>query len=308
MPKIALLERVVPVTQARRTVDRTPAQELEFNRLSLEVRELCPLPAVALRLIAMSEDNRFSAQDLAETIRADQALTLKVLRLANSPAFGLPRRITSIREAIVLLGFREVRTTALAACVLDRMVRDRLVQAGIDYDVFWRNSLVVGQISQILGEYEGVETDQAFTAGLVHNVGRLALGQHRPDWLSATAQEAHATGKPLDEIQEARLGFTDIELGENVARTWSFPPLLVEAIARHALPLSQLPDPRGLDSIVARARRYARSHGVDDGIDVVTQQLRPDSEWQIPRIARALDEVGGVEGIVERATHYIDGS
>jgi len=285
--------------------DRTPEQQEAMDDLIREVKELRPLPAIALRLIAMAEDRRFSAQDLAATIRTDQALTLRILRLANSPAFGLPRRITSLREAIVLLGFREVRSLALGACVVDASVRDRIAGAMLDYEVFWVNSLVVAYFSQVLADAEGLDRDEGFTAGVVHNVGRLALAQHRPDWLRDAVMLARAEGFAVHDAQVHQLGFTDAELGAAVARTWSFPPTLVEAVERHAWPLSQLGKARDLDGIVARARRFARAHRVTDGVDVVGHTLSPDRDWMLPATAEALRRLGGVPGVLQRARAFL---
>lgn len=288
--------------------ERTPAQEADFHELLAQVQELQPLPAVALRLIAMAEDGRFSAQDLAETVRVDQALTLKVLRLSNSAFYGLPRRITSIREAIVLLGFREVRALALSACVIDPLIRDSLERAGIDYDVFWKNSLVVGSFAQVLAIVERIDVDEAFTAGLVHNIGRLAMAQHRPERLKAATLRAESTNQTIHEVQQAAFGYTDAELGAAIADTWTFPLPLVEAIANHQRPLSELPDRRALDALVVRARRFARAQGVSDGLEVVTTKPIPDIEWRHPDAERALKRFGGVAGILERAEDFIGSS
>jgi HD-like signal output (HDOD) protein len=279
----------------------TPEQQDDFDQLIREVKELRPLPAIALRLIAMAEDSRFSAQDLAGTIRTDQALTLKILRLANSPAFGLPRRITSMREAIVLLGFREVRALALAACVVDNTIRERIRGAQLNYETFWVNSLVIAHFAQVLAEAEGVDRDEGFTAGVVHNVGRLAIAQHRPEWLRDSVEWARTNDLSVHEAQVHLFGFTDADLGAEIARTWSFPQRLVEAVERHAWPLSRLDATQELDSIVARARRFARAHRIWDSVEVIGKPLTPDSDWQLPRVSSGLKAMGGVSGIVDRA-------
>ena len=286
---------------------RTPTQEEDFQDLLARVQELQPLPAVALRLIAMADDGRFSAEHLADTVRVDPALTLRVLRLANSPFFGLPRRITSLREGVVLLGFREVRALALSACVLDPAVREALGRAGIDYDAFWINSVVVGFFAQALAMADTMDQDQAFTAGLVHNIGRLALAQHCSDALRAAAIEARETGAPIHEIQERALGYTDAEVGATIADSWGFPVPLVEAIANHGRSIYDVRDPRSLETVVVKARRFARSHGVVDGLDQLNVIPVADIEWQAPAIERALRRLGGAEGILDRARGYVRG-
>ena len=217
-----------------------PRQQEEFEALLRHVNELPPLPAVALRLIAMSEDARFSAQDLAETVLVEQALTLKVLRLANSPAFGFPRRVTSIREAIVLLGFREVRYMALGACVVEPSMQGALERARLDHDVFWMNSVVVGHLAQVLALAGDLDQDMAFTAGLLHNIGRLAFAHHRPAQLAECRAEAAASRRSIHDVQRTRYGYADCELRATIARRVATP-----AAARRVDPE---PRPAALDS------------------------------------------------------------
>ena len=288
-------------------VPRTEEQEADLRQLLQQVQELQPLPAVALRLIAMADDGRFSAENLADTVRVDPALTLRVLRLANSPFFGLPRRVTSLREGVVLLGFREVRALALSACVLDPAVRGALDRAGIDYGAFWINSVVVGFFAQALAMADTMDRDQAFTAGLVHNIGRLALAQHRSDALRAAAAEARATGAHIHEIEERDLGYTDAEVGAAIADSWGFPVPLVEAIANHGRSIYEVRDPRSLETMVVKARRFARSHGVADGLDQLGVIPVADIEWHAPAIERALGRLGGAQGILDRAQAYVRG-
>jgi HD-like signal output (HDOD) protein len=283
----------------------TPEQQESFDALVREVKELRPLPTIALRLVAMGEDSRFSAQDLAGTIQTDQALTMKILRLANSAAFGLPRRVKSLREAIVLLGFRDVRSMALAGCVVEDGVRERIAGALLDYDLFWVNSLVVAHFAQVLAEHEEVDRDEAFTAGVVHNIGRLAMAQQRPEWIRHVTIASRDTGRPVHDLQREQLGFTDADLGAAIARQLSFPQPLVDAVERHAWPLSQLGQSSDLDVIVAKARRLARANALSDSVDIVGRRLAPDEDWKRPRVEAALLRFGGVEGVINRARDFL---
>ncbi len=276
--------------------ERTPEQREIFEALVNEVEDLRPISAIAARIIEMSEDDRFSAQDLGATISTDQALTVKILRLANSTFFGLPRRITTVREAIVLLGFREVRSTALAAC----LITDGERATHVDYRRFWLNSVIVGMLAEVLAEAERRGEDEALTAGLLYNVGRLALDQHRPDLLGESIRAARDADVSLHEAQKRRLGFTDAALGEAMVRQWNFPVPLCEAVAHHAGSLRRLDDRCGLDALVVRARRYAMAHGITDSVDDPSG-LKPDSEWIVPPIKTALERRGGLAGVRKRA-------
>ncbi len=153
------------------------------------VAELRPLPAVAFRVLELSDDGKFSAHELASLIASDQALTSKILRLANSPFYGFARRITTVRDAVVLLGFRAVRQSTLAACV----VGDDRRSTSLDYDAFWQFCVATGMLAEVLARTEGRYQDQAFTAGVLHQVGVLALDQFRSDLLKGVVERT-ATG------------------------------------------------------------------------------------------------------------------
>ena len=271
-----------------------------FEALVDEIQELRPLPVIATRIMRMAEDDRFSAQELGRTVSMDQALTLTVLRLANSAFYGLPRRITTLRESVVLLGFREVKALAVAACLMD----GGEMPAFMDYVPFWLNSVTVGLLAEALADAEGRDPTDAFTAGILHNVGRLALAQHRPVWLERAVELAGEAGRPIHEVQRDTLGFGDAELGAAMARGWGFPERLVEAVAFHASELRLLPDRNGLDALVLRARRYARAHGTTDGLDEQSR-LSPDLEWTAPPIAAELQRRGGIDGIRLRARSFL---
>ena len=87
------------------------------------IAELRPLGAVATQILSITEGDQFCAQELAKVVSADQALSAKMLRLSNSPYYGFPRRITTVRDAIVLLGFRAVRSATISSCVIRRRPR-----------------------------------------------------------------------------------------------------------------------------------------------------------------------------------------
>lgn len=276
--------------------ERTAEQQANLDALAREVTELRPLPAIVMRLLRMVQDPRFSAQDLAQTVGADSALTVAILRTANSSFYGMPRRISSIRDAVVLLGFLEVRKLALASCMAHSAAgRDT---GPLGYNEFWRNSLAVGLLAEVLAGAEGEDSDGALTAGVVHNMGRLAFAQMRPEEFGALLRTATSQGKPLHEVQQASLGFTDADLGAAIIRRWEFPTPLCDAVAHHAAPMSSFASRHDLDSIVARARRFARAKGLTDGVDAPSL-LAPDLEWQDPRVENRLRRAGDFAGIIQ---------
>ena len=266
-----------------------------------ELSELRPLNPVAQRIIALAEDERFSAHELAAGIASDAALTARMLRLANSAYYGFPRRISTVRDAVVLLGFRAVRSTTLATCLIDAMPGGKV----LDETAFWRFSVSVGMLAELLARAEGVAPDEAFTAGVLHGIGRLALDQRLPDGLEHAAQHAQQHELTLPDAELDVLSYTDAQLGAALCERWALPAPLVQAIGGHMLDVERLPPRGSLTSVVVRARVFARSSGLSDGIEVAVEApLRP--EWAAPPLSVALDRAGGMEGVLGRVSAFID--
>jgi HD-like signal output (HDOD) protein len=272
-----------------------------LNALVAEIGELRPLGATARQILHITSQDRFSAYELAGVIASDQALTSKMLRLANSAYYGFARRITTMRDAVVLLGFREVRSATLASCVIEAVPASR----HIDYDRFWHYSATVGMLAEVLARAERRATDEAFTAGIVHNIGRLALDQHRPAQFGEALAVAERDGISLYEAEIRVVGFTDAELGGALARFWDFPAELAEAVEQHDAPPDALPA-RSLAGLVSRARRFAHAHGVADGVEGPAPSAGPADEWSIPPLATSLETAGGFEGLLVRANAFVE--
>lgn len=266
------------------------------------VAELRPLGTVATQILQITEGERFSAHELANVISSDQALTAKMLRLSNSAYYGFPRRITTVRDAVVLLGFRAVRSATLASCVIEAAAGETLA----DYRTFWQFSVTVGMLAEVLGRAERTHQNEAFTAGVLHNIGRLALGQHFTEALHVSREYALSHGVALHEAERELLGWTDAELGGGIAMAWNFPEPLVEAVLQHTWPISQFENPRSLAAFVSRARTFARSSGLSDGLEPDTLLTEPPLDWSQPTIATALRRAGGLDGVLSRAGMFLD--
>ena len=273
----------------------------ELDELVQEIAELRPLRQSAVRVLALTEGERFSAQELAGAISADAVLSAKMLRLANSAYYGFPRKITTIRDAIVLLGFRAVRSAVLAAGMIEVLPGSN----ALDYERFWQFSVTVGMLAEIQARAIGRHLDVAFTAGVVHNIGRLALDQHRS---SAFGEVLHLAGQGVSVVEAERrvLGFTEADLGGALALRWNFPDELVDAVANHALELKQLSDQQSLTACVVRARLFAHSLGVTDGVASERPESDDDSRWIDPSVSAVLKEGGGVDGVMERVDSFME--
>lgn len=273
-----------------------------LDQLLATVADLHPLTAVGTRVLEMTQGGRFSAQELGWTISSDPALSAKMLRLCNSAYYGSPREIMTVREAVVMLGFNTVRSATLASCVIDSFRGSRLIAA----NEFWRFSIAVGMLAEMSARCGGIrDPEEAFTAGVVHNIGLLTLDQYLPDALRDSIKHANSEHVSLHVAERRLLGFSDSQLGGAVALHWNFPQPLVDAIAGHGLQLLDLPD--GEDSLlrhVVWARRYARSLNVPGGLSTEVPESAAEVEVSPPVMA-AVVRKGGPPGVLSQAEAFM---
>lgn len=226
------------------------------------VHELPPLPAVVLELIHSLEDASLGAEQLADKISHDQAIAAKTLRLANSSFFGLSRHVSSIADASAVLGLRTVRSIATAAGLAGSFSREQC--PGFDFEAFWRHSIACALCAEALAEPLRLDPGTAFTAGLLHDIGRLALASGFSRAYAAAMSHRREHDSMMLEAEQAVLGTDHCVVGALIAEHWRFAPDMVEAIARHHCP-SETDGPPLVD-LVHLADNMA--HGLDLSLQV----------------------------------------
>lgn len=271
------------------------------------VEELAPLPQAASRVIGVTEDDRFSAYDLAAIIATDTALTAKILRLANSASYGFPRRIATVRDAVVLIGFRSVRSMAIAASILDLITVSS--ESRFNGDLFWGHSVACGLAAEAMArESRDARPDEAFTAGVLHDVGRLVLSQYAADAFGRALYLALQEARPLIDVERSQFGYDHAQVGAGLAQRWHFPDNVREAIADHH-DLAITADRSGLTYVVAHANALCHRHRLwcgldtDEGARVYPSQY--SSTTNDPIFAAVHRRLGGRAEIEERVRDFI---
>ena len=196
------------------------------------------LPEVMARIMELARDPNSSALDLAAEISHDPALSMKILRTVNSAYYGLQRRIMTIPDAVVILGFDEVERLALTITVIDTVKLDengfRALRA------LWRHSLACSIACTVcelkfMNKFDGLRG--VHVAGLLHDIGKVILGQHFPE---LHGQILHAVKDGNQDIMEAERailgGVTHCDVGGWVAERWNLPEGLVASIRHHHSP------------------------------------------------------------------------
>lgn len=195
------------------------------------VSNLPSLPAVVVELLQALGSDEVDAELLARQIGRDQALVAKMLRVANSSFYGLQGKVNSITDAIVVLGLRGVRTLATAAAVTGAF--SGIAVQGFDIRMFWRHSIGIALCARVVARHMKVGEDNAFTVGLLHDIGRLVLASCFKDHLVAVLAYQREHDCLLIDAERAVLGIDHALIGEVLTERWHFPPLICNVIAHH---------------------------------------------------------------------------
>jgi HD-like signal output (HDOD) protein len=208
-------------------------REDELQRFRAEVvaqRNLPTIPPVLASILAILSSDTAGARQLVEVIEKDQSLTAKLLKLANAAFFGQPRRVATIPRAILLLGFATVRNLALGVKVWDalggRVEKQRLA-------ALWDHAVVSAACARALGGgLRACDPDEAFTAGLLRDIGRLVMaGKFGALYWETT--DAATPDDPEWAREQATFGVHHADVGAWVLESWNLPALIVEAVRVH---------------------------------------------------------------------------
>lgn len=206
---------------------------MHVEDLLSQTHRLPNVPQAVRQLIQQLNNPDADYAEIAAKVSEDQTLSLRVLRMVNSAHFGLSRKVSSIEDAVVMMGMERLKTLVIASG-LAGSVSDI---EGIDLPRFWNESFRVAIVANYLAERtDQVNADIAFTAGLIHNIGRLLLHLAAPEKATAIQQLIEETGGSRSEAEMKILGFTTPEAGKALMDMWKFPPELGEAIAQHKNP------------------------------------------------------------------------
>lgn len=238
--------------------------------------QLPALPEIAREVVEMVENPKTSAAKLGRVISADQGLTTKVLKIANSAFYGFPKKIATVDFAIIVLGFDALREIVISISLVSALQKKN--EASFDTQAYWDHSIYSGVIARRLARDLGYRvTGEVFVGGLLHDMGISVLHQHFAKEYGQIAEAVAERGQTWLEAEEALLGVTHAQIGGWLAERWNFPPSLVEAIRTHHRPLEAEENP-DLVSIIHCAdvlanRLVDTPMTYDAGIDFIPEVL-----------------------------------
>lgn len=211
------------------------ANAAQVAKLALsKIGDIATLPEVTTRIITVVDDPKSTARDLHNIIKNDPALASKILKVVNSAFYGLPGQVSEIDRAIVLLGLSAVKNIAISASISRLFTAERISDKFTARDI-WKHSVAVAvatrQIAVQLGKRAFAE--EAFLAGLIHDLGILVERQAFPEALAEVIREASRCNRPFYELEQEIIGADHQMLGSALGAKWKFPRGLQTVLGYH---------------------------------------------------------------------------
>lgn len=246
------------------------------EKVLAKIKSLPAMAATASKMTKLLEDPNVNIHELVDTIKYDPGLTANVLKLANSAYFGFARSVSSIRHAITLLGMKQVHRLVVAASFSSLMSKS-VVGYELPEGELWRHSVASAIAAEKLCEMVKVTVkDTSFTAGLLHDIGKLILSSFVEKDFSEIEKTALVEEESFEKAEKEILGIDHAEVGGAILEQWRFPKELVDAVRWHHHPEVCKGESRMVVDIVHVADALCLTEGIGVGREGL--QYRPSEE------------------------------
>ncbi len=253
--------------------------------------DLPAMPHIAAQVMDKLSNPNSTPKDIYTLISKDQSLAARVLKVANSPYYGASRSISSLRDAILFMGFDAIKSLIMTA-----VMKGMFSAMSLSEKLLWEHSIGCGVASKMLAEEVGFQSpDEAFLTGLMHDIGKAVLFLRIPDMMKDIMQEAYNEGTDFYEVEQQKLGFTHAEVGQVIADKWRFALDIEDAIANHHHP-DQARSAHDLSNIVSLANSFC--HKLEIGptrkpdMDLMELESTKALNIDTTAIAKILEKIG----------------
>ena len=209
----------------------------KLKNIASSLKSFPSMPGAAVKLLALIDDPDMSVSQIEDILRHDAGLTANILKLANSAYFGIPSKVGSVRQAVLILGLKRLIQMVIASCV--SAIMDRPVPGyDLPHGELWRHSIAVSVAAEgLVKELNIGAKEEIFTAALLHDVGKLVLGSFvRDDF--AKIEAALKQDVSFEAAEDMVLGTNHADMGARILTQWSLPSDIVNAVRWHHTPES----------------------------------------------------------------------
>lgn len=258
--------------------DDKETKRQEIRRRLREIQSLPTLPPIAAKLNKMVEDEDITANQLGNVIERDQVLTSKLLKMVNSSFYGFPQRISTVANAIVLLGINVIKTLIVTSSIFEMMQSS---DVGL-----WEHSLGCATIASLIAKKKGLKNpEEVSTAALLHDLGKVVVRAELPSEYDALLALVEQKGISVREAEEELLGVSHSEIGGWLVHQWNLPDRLVLPITWHHRP-EEAPDHRDVTAILHFSDILVRAVGFGFGGDMWVPPLNQDA-WKRIKLSKS---------------------
>ncbi len=271
-------------------------REQVVNNAIREISHIATLPEITMKIVELVENPKSTAQDLHKVISSDPALCSRILKVVNSSFYGLPGQIGSINRAIVMLGLNAVKNIAIAAS-LAKLFRGGDLTPGFSARDLWTHSNATAVASKVIADTLRLGlSDEAFLAGLIHDIGIMVQMQFDRNRLIEVFQRVGADSKGIPaqnmlEIETAVFGATHQDFGVGLCEKWKFPKSFASVTGYHHRPMELAPENRTLAAIVYVADRLAADCAGGFRHDLMNTEIDPQVREFLKLSADKIEEL-----------------
>jgi len=264
--------------------------EAEAARIAKSALEIATLPEVTIQIVQVVQDPRSTAHDLHKIVRNDPALSSRVLRVVNSAFYGLPGQIGSIDRAIMLLGLNAVKNIAIAASI-GKMFKSSVICDDFSGKDLWTHSVAVGATNKLLTTKIGLALpDEAFLAGLLHDIGLVATMQCHTKELPKVVELAKG-GMSFLKAEDEVIGANHQEIGAALTKKWKFPRSFQYVNGYHHTPYLLAPENRLLSMVTFISDVMCSRAEIGLQITVETDEIPPEVLQEVGLTPEQIEEV-----------------
>ena len=255
----------------------------KFRKALREVKNLPTLPGIISKLTKMADDPAVTTEQMGKVIAKDHILAAKLLKLVNSAFYGFPQKISSLSSAIILLGFNVIKSLIISSSIFELMESQDME--------LWEHSLGCAVVCSVLAKrLEVADPEEVSTAGLIHDIGKVAIKMELRKEFDAIVDDVGAQEISMLEAEKQRLDIDHAEVGGWLAKSWNLPPKLVEPIACHHNPQAAK-DEKLVTAIIHFSDIMIRGLGYGHGKDVWVPPLSKSAFQLLGLTAADLEEI-----------------
>jgi len=272
--------------------------QTNVKEILTKIKSFPSMPATGAKMLRMLEDPETTVDEIEDVLRHDPGLTGNVLKLANSAYFGIPSKVASTRQAVLLLGIKKLIQLVIASCV--NAVMDKPVPGyNMPPGDLWRHSIAVSIAAEALvKDKKYIEPEDIFTPALLHDIGKLILGHFVKEEQEAIEKIAQK-GVPYVVAENMVLGTDHAEVGAQVLTQWSFPREVIDAVRWHHDP--DFPEKTGVSiDVIYLANLLCETNGAGNEDETYCAELSPSV------IERLGLDVSRFDEIKERVAQWVD--